>query len=119
MKKKNKIPNDYFDNNEFLIDEVDENFVFGILGKSPSADQLLKFEFCTDIAEMIDKKGMSLNDVEKATGVNSSDVSRIKNHHLDRFTIDRLIKIYSSLGGPQSVSAVLKRVGRKIDKISA
>ncbi|MDH4466591.1 MAG: XRE family transcriptional regulator [Bacteriovoracaceae bacterium] len=118
-KKKNTIPNDYFDNKEFIVDEIDEDLVAGVLGKNPSADQLLKFEFCTYISQLIDRKGMSLTDVEKATGVNPSDVSRIKNHHLDRFTIDRLIKIYSTLDTQHGVSAVLKSVIKKIGKISA
>ena len=118
-RKKNAIPDDYFDNQEFIVDDIDEDLVVGILGKNLSADQLLKFEFCTYIAQLIDRKGMSLTDVEKVTGVNPSDISRIKNHHLDRFTIDRLIKIYSNLDTQHGVSAVLKSVVKKIGKMSA
>jgi predicted XRE-type DNA-binding protein len=118
-KKKNAIPDGYFDNQGFIIDEIDEDLVVGILGKNPSADQLLKFEFCTYISQLIDRKGMSLTDVEKVTGVNPSDVSRIKNHHLDRFTIDRLVKIYGTLDTQHGVSAVLKSVSEKIGKMSA
>jgi predicted XRE-type DNA-binding protein len=119
MKKKNDIPDDYFSDQEFVIDEIDEELVLGVLGKNPSADQLLKFELCSYIAQFIDKKGMSLTDVEKITAVNPSDVSRIKNHHLDRFTIDRLIKIYSMLDTQHGVGAVLESAGEKIRKISA
>lgn len=119
MKKKNEIPSDYFDNQEFVVDEIDEDLILGVLGKNPSADQLLKFELCSYIAQFIDKKGMSLSDVEKITGVNASDVSRIKNHHLDRFTIDRLIKIYSMLDTQQGVGAVLESASEKIRRFSA
>ncbi len=119
MKKKNTIPDDYFDGQEFLESEVDENLVLGVLGKNPSADQMLKFELCTYITQFIDKKGMSLTDVEEATGVNPSDISRIKNHHLDRFTIDRLIKVYALLDTQHGVGSVLKSAGEKIKKISA
>jgi predicted XRE-type DNA-binding protein len=87
MKKKIDIPDDYFENQEFVVDELDEDFVLGILGPTPSADQILKFELCTYISHLIDKKSLSLTDAEKITGVNPSDISRIKNHHLDRFTI--------------------------------
>jgi predicted XRE-type DNA-binding protein len=119
MKKKIELPDDYFNDQEFIADEIDEDLVVGVLGKNPSADQLLKFELCTYIAQLIDKKGLSLTDVEKVTGVNPSDVSRIKNHHLDRFTIDRLIKIYSMLDTQHGVGAVLASAGKKIRRIPA
>jgi hypothetical protein len=103
MKKKIEIPDDYFDEQEFLVDEVDEELVLGILGKNPTADQLLKYELCTYIARLIDKRGMSL----------------IKNHHLDRFTIDRLIKIYGLLDTQQGVGDVLKSASMKIGRMTA
>lgn len=119
MKKKIKIPDDYFENQEFVIDELGEDLVLGILGPNPSADQILKFELCTYISYLIDKKGLSLTDAEKITGVNPSDISRIKNHHLDRFTIDRLIRIYSFLDTEKSLGAVLKSASEKIGRLSA
>ncbi|MBP9682554.1 MAG: XRE family transcriptional regulator [Bacteriovorax sp.] len=119
MKKKIEIPDDYFENQEFVIDELDEDFVLGILGPAPSADQILKFELCTYISYLINKKGLSLTESEKITGVNPSDISRIKNHHLDRFTIDRLIRIYSCLDTGKSLGAVLKSASEKIGKLSA
>ena len=119
MKKKNEIPDDYFANQEFLVDEIDEDIVVGILGPNPSADQILKFELCTFISHLIDKKGLSLTDTEKVTGVNPSDVSRIKNHHLDRFTIDRLMRIYSLLDTEKSLGAVLKIASEKIGRMTA
>jgi len=118
MKKKIDIPDDYFENQEFVVDELDEDFVLGILGPTPSADQILKFE-CTYISHLIDKKSLSLTDAEKITGVNPSDISRIKNHHLDRFTIDRLIRIYSCLDTGKSLGAVLKSASEKIGRLSA
>ncbi len=119
MSKKNLISEDYFSDQEFVIDEIDEDFVLGVLGKNPSADQLLKFELCSYIAQFIDKKGLSLSDVQRLTDVNASDISRIKNHHLDRFTIDRLIKIYSMLDTQHGVGAVLESAGVKIRRMTA
>lgn len=119
MKKKIEIPDDYFEDQEFVIDELDEDFILGILGPTPAADQILKFELCTYISHLIDKKGLSLTDAEKITGVNTSDISRIKNHHLDRFTIDRLIRIYSFLASEKSLGAVLKSASEKIGRLSA
>lgn len=119
MKQKNEIPNDYFDNQEFLVDELDDELIAGVLGPNPSADQIIKFELCTHISYLINKKGLSLTDTEKITGVNPSDVSRIKNHHLDRFTIDRLVRIYSFLDDEKSLGLALKRASDKIDKLIA
>ena len=43
MSMRKELPDSYFEDKEFLIDEIDEEKVLGILGKNPSADQLLKF----------------------------------------------------------------------------
>ena len=119
MKKTKELPDNYFDDQEFLVDEIDDDLILGILGKNPSADQLLKFELCTYIASYINSKGLSLSEVQKITGINSSDVSRIKNHRLDRFTIDKLIKIYTLLDTHHGIGAVLASVGKKISRMTA
>lgn len=119
MKKTKELPDSYFDDQEFLVDEINEETILGVLGKNPSADQLLKFEICSYIGSFINSKGLSLSEVQKLTGINSSDISRIKNHHLDRFTIDKLIKIYTLLDTQHGVGAVLTSAGEKIKRISA
>ncbi len=119
MKRKNKIADEYFDEQEFLVGKIDESIVLGVLGKNPSADQLLKFELCTFISTYILKNGLSLSDVENRTGVNSSEISRIKNHHLERFTIDRLMKIYTVLDSGPALAKVLESAGEKIKKMIA
>jgi predicted XRE-type DNA-binding protein len=119
MSMRKELPDSYFEDQEFLIDEIDEEKVLGILGKNPSADQLLKFELCTYIGNYINSQGLSLSEVQKLTGINSSDVSRIKNHHLERFTIDKLIKIYTLLDTQNGIGAVLSSAGEKISRISA
>lgn len=119
MKKSKKIPDNYFDDQEFSVTETNDDLIIGILGKNPSADQLLKFEICSFIGNYIDSNGLSLSDVQKLTGINSSDISRIKNHHLERFTIDKLIKIYALLDSHHAVAPILASAGKKISKISA
>ena len=119
VKKTKSIPNKYFEDQDFEVDDIDENLILGILGKNPSPDQILKFELCSHIAEFIDSKGYSLSKVKQLTGVNPSDISRIKNHHLERFTIDKLIKISTLLDNKAGVGQVLSKVGEKISKLSA
>jgi predicted XRE-type DNA-binding protein len=119
MKKTKELTDSYFDDQEFLVDEIDDDLVLGVLGNNPSADQLLKFEICSYIGSFIDSKGFSLSDVQKITGINSSDISRIKNHHLERFTVDKLIKIYTLLDSQHGIGAVLASAGEKISRISA
>lgn len=119
MKKTKELPDSYFDDQEFLVEEVEEEKILGVLGKNPSADQLLKFELCTCIGNYIAFKGLSLSQVQEITGVNSGDVSRIKNHHIERFTIDKLIKIYSLLDTQHAVGTALASAGEKISRMSA
>jgi hypothetical protein len=40
MSMRKELPDSYFEDQEFLIDEIDEEKVLGVLGKNPSADQL-------------------------------------------------------------------------------
>lgn len=119
MKKKKELPDSYFEDQEFLVSDVNENKIIGILGKNPSADQLLKFELCSYIGSYINSKGLSLSEVQRLTEINSSDISRIKNHHLDRFTIDKLIKIYALLDSSKNIGKILSSVGKKISRFSA
>ena len=119
MKNKNELPNDYFKDQEFLVKDIDEEFILGVLGKKPSAGQLLKFEFCTHIVKLINDKGISLSQAEELTNIDSIDVSCIKNYHLERFTVDKLIKIYAKLDTQYGVGVVLASAGEKIRRMSA
>jgi predicted XRE-type DNA-binding protein len=119
MKQTKQLPDSYFDDQEFLVDGIDEDIILGVLGKNPSPDQLLKFELCSYIGNYINSQRLSLSKVQELTGINSSDISRIKNHHLERFTIGKLIKIYTLLDTQHGIGAVLSIAGEKISRISA
>jgi len=119
MTKKNIIPDSYFEEQEFLLEDIDDSLIVGVLGPNPSAEQIIKFELCSVLTNLINTNALSLSFVEQMTGVNTSDISRIKNHHLERFTIDRLIKIYSSLDSKQNLALVLKNVSEKIGRMAA
>lgn len=54
---------------------------------------------------------LSNEDILAKTGLDKADLSRLKASLIDRFTIDRLIGILSSLGYVASVSLKAKKVG--------
>lgn len=117
--KKKMIPDAYFDDQEFLLGKIDDDLVIGIIGKKPSLDQYIKYLFCTFITQHIDQKQLSLTDVEQITDINVSDISRIKNNHIDRFTIDRLVQIYCKLDSNKGLGQVLRLISDRISSIPA
>ena len=103
--KEKKLPKAYFDNAEFLYDEAASNNenIKGALGLNPAPEQLIKYERCRAISKLLDEKKLDLLAAQKITSVNSTDISRIRNFHIDRFTIDRLIKIYTNLDNKKKI----------------
>ena len=120
MKKKIPIPDSYFDNQEFLSNEkdFDGEEVLGVLGKHPSPEQILKYELCSSIAYFLDSHGLSLSQANELFNINISDISRIRNFQLDRFTIDRLMKFYVQMDSVKNLSTVLSNAAVKIKKLS-
>ena len=49
------------------------------------------------IISTLDNRKLSTREAEKVTGVSHSEFSKIRNAHLRRFTLDRLITILSKL----------------------
>lgn len=58
--------------------------------------ELLKLELAGSFIEIISK--MTSAEVLALTGMDNSDLSRIKALNLDRYTIDRLVEFIDSLG---------------------
>ncbi len=116
MNKNVGIPDSYFEEEEFLVDEIDEEKIVGILGVRPSPEQVLKFELCKLISKIVREKGYSNSEAGKLTGNDASDVSRLLNFHIDRFTIDRLLKILTSLEGSKYVWKSMAQISELIEK---
>ena len=116
MNKNVGIPDSYFEEEEFLVDEIDEEKIVGILGVRPSPEQVLKFELCKLISKIVREKGYSNSEAGKLTGNDASDVSRLLNFHIDRFTIDRLLKILTSLEGSKYVWKSMAQLSELIEK---
>ncbi len=82
--------------------------VFADLGLANSDVEQTKALLAAEIIRILDEEGLSVRAAEKRTGVAYTDFSRIRNVDLDRFTIDRLMKILNSLGQRVDVQLSVK-----------
>jgi predicted XRE-type DNA-binding protein len=57
-----------------------------------------------EIIRALDERDLSTREAEKLTGVSHSEFSRIRNAHLERFTLDRMITILGKLDEDVEVS---------------
>ena len=72
--------------------------VFADLGFSDAPLMRLKSRVANEIARALDRRGASVRAMAKEAGATAADLSRIKNADLDRFTLDRLVRIAERLG---------------------
>ena len=56
----------------------------------------------------LDERKLSTREAERITGVSHSEFSRIRNAKLDRFSLDKLIKIFGKLDNDTEVNIVFK-----------
>jgi predicted XRE-type DNA-binding protein len=86
--------------------------VFRDLGM-PNADlEQGKAILAARIIGVMDERGWTARAAETATGVAHTDLSRIRNVKLDRFTLDRLITILGKLDNSVEVSIDVKPRGQ-------
>ena len=71
--------------------------VFADLGLANADVEQTKALLAAEIIRVLDSESLSVRAAEKRTGFAYTDFSRIRNADLDRFTIDRLMKILNSL----------------------
>jgi predicted XRE-type DNA-binding protein len=71
--------------------------VFADLGLANSDVEQTKALLAAEIIHIFDEEGLSVRAAGKRSGVAYSDFSRIRNVDLDRFTIDRLMRVLNSL----------------------
>jgi len=83
--------------------------VFRDLGhKNPDAEQF-KAILAAEIIKALDREGLSVRAARKRTGIAAADFSRIRNAHLRRFTVDRLMSIINRLGSRVEVKVRVRR----------
>ena len=72
--------------------------VFADLGLADADVEQTKALLAAEIIRILDEEGLSVRAAGQRTGVAYTDFSRIRNVDLDRFTIDRLMKILGRFG---------------------
>jgi predicted XRE-type DNA-binding protein len=71
------------------------------------AEQLRSI-LAAQIIQTLDERGLTVRDAERITGVAAADFSRIRRANLERFTIDRLMRILNRLNYRVEVTVTLK-----------
>lgn len=83
--------------------------VFRDLGV-PNADvEQLKAILAAEIIKTLDREGLTVRAAAEMTGMAAADFSRVRKVELDRFTVDRLMKMINRLGGRVEVNVKIKR----------
>ena len=72
--------------------------VFADLGFADAPLMRMKARIANEIVRSLDRRGLSLRAAAKEVGASAADLSRIRNADLDRFTLDRLVRIAEQLG---------------------
>ena len=67
--------------------------VFADVGLANADVEQAKVLLASEIINILDQEALSVREAGRRTGVPYTDFSRIRNVDLDRFTIDRLMKI--------------------------
>ncbi|MGH6918331.1 MAG: helix-turn-helix domain-containing protein [Geminicoccaceae bacterium] len=79
----------------------------------PDADTLLmKADLAAGILHVLRERQLSGAQAAKLAGVTEADISRIRRASLDRFTIDRLVRILNRLDRQVQVTVSLRPRGR-------
>ena len=61
-------------------------------GDADAIDKL-KYRLCREILIVKESKGMTLDQLAEKLGIGKTDVSKIINYHIDRYTIDKLYRL--------------------------
>ena len=76
----------------------------------PDADvRQLKAILAAEIIKTIDRKGLSVRQAQRLTGVDAADFSRIRNADFRRMSVERLMGIINRLGSRIEVAVKVRR----------
>src|SRR2546428_11179344 len=84
--------------------------VFRDFGHVAADVEQLKGILAAKIIGVLDDRQLSVRKAEGLTGVKASEFSRIRNAHLERFTIDRLMTVINRLNHRVDVKVTIRPV---------
>jgi predicted XRE-type DNA-binding protein len=82
--------------------------VFRDFGYAAADVAQLKAILAAKIIGVLDDRNLSVRKAEELTGVKASEFSRIRNAHMERFTIDRLMTIMNRLNCRVDVKVTIR-----------
>ena len=86
--------------------------VFADFGMPDASIRQLRALLAAEVVKALDAEGLTVREAETRTGIAAADFSRIRQVKLDRFTIDRLLRILDRLNRDVRVNiAVAPRMG--------
>jgi predicted XRE-type DNA-binding protein len=89
-------------------------------GLSDPDTKLMKADLAAGITRVLRERDLSGGEAARLVGVTEADISRIRNADLNRFTIDRLVRILNRLDSQVQVAVSLRLREQCIeDKIEA
>ncbi|WGF86832.1 helix-turn-helix domain-containing protein [Marinivivus vitaminiproducens] len=97
-------------NDDFELIEGSGN-VYRDLAMPDSEIRQLRAVLGAWIARSLDEQGLTLAQAHAKTGFAAADFSRIRKAHLDRFTLDRLMRMLAALGEDYEVTIRHRRYG--------
>jgi predicted XRE-type DNA-binding protein len=77
--------------------------------------KLMKADLAAGIMHVLRERNLSGARAAALAGVTEADISRIRNADLNRFTIDRLVRILNRLDGQVQVAITLRPRGRCVE----
>jgi predicted XRE-type DNA-binding protein len=78
--------------------------VYHDLGQHDADVKQFKALLAAEIIKKLDHDGLTVRAAHARTGIAAADFSRIRNAHLNRFTLDRLVGFINRLGSRASSS---------------
>lgn len=93
--------------------------VFRDVGHENADVEQFKAILAAEIIKALDRERLTVRAAQDRTGIAAADFSRIRNAHLGRFTVDRLMSIINRLGSRVEIRVQVRRAETAEHAVSA
>lgn len=93
--------------------------VFRDVGHENADVEQFKAILAAEIIKALDRERLTVRAAQDRTGIAAADFSRIRNAHLGRFTVDRLMSIINRLGSRVEIRVRVRRAETAEQAVSA